>query len=81
MTADVLIFGPAAQAAHADRVAVRLPAAATARDVLAALADQHPRLRFALPAARLAVNHRFAQEAAPVRPGDELALIALVGGG
>ena len=57
------------------------PERATVAGVLASLAEQHPSLRFALPGARLAVNRAFASGDAPMAPGDEVALIALVGGG
>lgn len=86
MTLDLLIFGPAAAAAGADRVSVRVPdepAGATAAAVLRAAADQHPALAdlAASRGARLAINHEFAAPHDRVRPGDELALIAMVSGG
>lgn len=81
MTIDVLIFGPAADAAGAPRVRVTPAERPTVASVLAALADQHPALGFALSGARLAVNRAFAPAEAPIAPGDEVALISLVGGG
>jgi len=88
MQVEVLLFGPAAMAAGADRVTVSMPErptggtdSATARDITAALIEQHPALRFALSAPRLAVNQKFASPDTVVRPGDEVALITLVGGG
>lgn len=80
----MLTFGAAAACAKAGRVTVTVGEGATVREVLAALAEQHRALRFALPnpdSGRLAVNHAFASGDHPVRPGDEVALITLVGGG
>ncbi len=81
MTVQVLVFGAIAAAANAHSVSVAVPSSPTVADVLAALAAEHPALRFALPSARLAINSAFAASTAAVGPGDELALIALVGGG
>ncbi len=78
---NVLLFGPAARAAGAASTRVRVPASATVRMVLDALAAQRPEIAFALSGARLAVNHAFAQPTAVVHPDDEVALIAMVSGG
>ncbi len=83
----VLIFGPAATRVGADFVNVTIePCGDNASPidaalVLAAIEAQHPALAFAVAGARLAVNQRFADPSTPVREGDEVALIALVGGG
>lgn len=77
----MLVFGAAAEAVGTDRVQVSVPDGASAGDVLAAMAAAHPQLGFALPGARLAVNHRFVPPETRVSSHDELALIALVGGG
>jgi molybdopterin converting factor small subunit len=84
MQVAVLIFGGAALTAKAERVTVDVGQAPTVRAVLAALHEQHPALRFALPpleSGRLAVNQTFAKGDHPIQPGDEVALITLVGGG
>jgi len=84
MEFEVRLFGPAAQAARADRVRVRWSTSdrrPSPRELLAALGEQHPAVGFALGSARLAVNHAFAAESSRVSPEDEVALIALVGGG
>ncbi len=81
MRVEVLLFGPAASAVGRDRVEVSAPEGATAGDVLGALGAQHPSLKGMVKAARLAVNQAFAGSDASVRSGDEVALIALVGGG
>ena len=78
---EVLLFGPAARAAGSATARVRVPDPATVRGVLQALAAQRPEIAFALPGARLAVNHAFVPADATVRPGDEVALIAMVSGG
>lgn len=77
------LFG-AATREKADRVIVVVGAEPTVKDVLRALHEQHPDLRFALPPAdtgRLAVNQSFARGDHPVKAGDEVALVTLVGGG
>lgn len=81
VTIDVLVFGAAHVCAKSDRVSVRIAQPATAADVLAALAAQHPQLAFTLSAARLAVNQSLAQPRTAVCALDELALISMVGGG
>jgi molybdopterin converting factor small subunit len=90
MRVEVLIFGAAAVSAKSDRVTVEVEGASTVRTVLAAMRAQHPTLRPALPPAdsgRLAVNQAFASGDHPIKPvsgaapGDEVALITLVGGG
>jgi molybdopterin converting factor small subunit len=84
MQVEVLIFGAASFGAKTDRVTVEVSAAPTVREVLAALHAHHPALKFALPppaSGRLAVNHSFARGDHAIRPGDEVALITLVGGG
>ncbi len=81
MEVTVLLFGPAAAAAGAGRVAVRMDGGATAADVLRGLAEQHPSLAAAVRGGRLAVNAAFVPEGTPVMAGDEVALIALVSGG
>ncbi|MBL8745742.1 MAG: MoaD/ThiS family protein [Phycisphaerae bacterium] len=81
MTVHVLIFGAAASAAGSDRVMVVVGDHPTVDEISAALAEQHPALRFALSAPRLAVNGAFAGRETVVAECDEVALITLVGGG
>ncbi|MBL0870864.1 MAG: MoaD/ThiS family protein [Phycisphaerales bacterium] len=88
MRVEVLLFGPAGAAVNSDRVAVEVaecePGVCTVREALQALQAQHPALRSAIGTierARLAVNHQYASAETKIRPGDEVALIALVGGG
>ncbi len=81
MRVEVLLFGPAASAVGRDRVEVTAPDGATAGEVLGALGGQYPALQEMSRGARLAVNQAFARSEGVVREGDEVALIALVGGG
>lgn len=81
MEIDVLLFGPASDAAGADRVRLSLHEGCSAADALAILAERQPRLRPFVECGRLAVNHAFAPPATLLRPGDEVALIAMVSGG
>lgn len=84
MELEVLLFGAAANGAGSDRVRVTVDDAPTVRQVLAAMRSQHPALAFALPdadAGRLAVNQVFAGPEQRIQPGDEVALVTLVGGG
>lgn len=80
MRCDVLLFGPAARMAGRERITVDARGT-TVRDVLAAIALGHPELAPALGAARLAVNHAISSPETTITPGDEVALIALLGGG
>ena len=77
----VLLFGPAAQAMGARHAEVQVALPTTVGILLGELAMQHQSLAFALPSARLAVNHAIAARDSAVCAGDELALIALVDGG
>jgi|GEM_PF-474953 len=79
MRVEVRLFGPERAAAGRDTVAVDLAESATAGDVLAAVGEACPGL--SLAAARLAVNHEFAEPARAIASGDEVALIGLVSGG
>ncbi len=83
MVVQVLLFGGMARAAGKGLVAVELDGfqAPSVRQVLEALGEQHAVLRFALGTARLAVNGKFASDGDTVSASDEVALIALVGGG
>lgn len=83
MEIETLLFGPAADAAGADRITLSLPERATVGDALAAIGRDYPALAPAVQGAggRLAVNHEYAGADHPLAPGDEVALISLVSGG
>lgn len=51
------------------------------QDLLDAVKTAHPELEPVLPAVRVAVNQRFAEDDQPIGPSDELALIPPVSGG
>lgn len=75
----MLLFASWAEALGASSVRLSLPTDARVRDVLAA-AEARAGGR-ALPRPVVAVNHRYAKPDAPVRAGDEVALIPPVAGG
>lgn len=81
MQVTVLLFGPQATLAGTREITVE-PAEPTAGSVLAALATAAAEpLVGSLGTSRLAVNHEFAEDTHPIRPGDEVALIGMVSGG
>lgn len=83
MMLDVQLFGPLAEAASGRVLRIDLPGttAVNAARVVARLAEVHPRLRPMLAGARLAVNCQYAGPEDPILESDQLALIAMVGGG
>ena len=82
MHVTVKLFGPLAQAAGCQEVAVEVNGPnATCRTVREALAAAHSGLAPLMAACPLAVNHRYAHEEQVVAGGDEVALIGLVSGG
>lgn len=82
MRVEVLLFGPQAAMAQADRIAINLDSAtATAGQVLSALRQAAPTLAPSLDTSRLAVNHAYAYADDPITRDDEVALIGMVSGG
>jgi molybdopterin converting factor small subunit len=82
MSIEVLLFGPAAEAAKTDRLPVPIEAApVTCVELRQQLAAQVPALSKYLPSSRFAVNHSFVSDTHAIQPGDEVALIGLVSGG
>ena len=81
MVFRVLIFGSLAREISCASIAVDVPDNASVRDVNEALAVRYPHKSAFFRAARLAVNHAFQPTGAPLRAGDEIAVIELVGGG
>ena len=81
MRLQVLLFGPAANAAGARSIEVNLPAPATVANLRTAIGAAHPALEKFLPPSRLAVNHEFAAEDRVLQESDEIALIGMVSGG
>ena len=74
MVVSVRLFAGLRERAGRDRVAVELPEGATVADLLAAM-DVAPR------SCVVAINREYADEAQPVRAGDEVALVPPVSGG
>jgi len=81
MTVRVLLFAGLRERLRSDGADVQMPAQATVRDLLAALAEQHPGLRELLPPCRVAVNQEFVGLDHPVAETDEVAVIPPVSGG
>jgi len=82
MTIDVLLFGPAAQAAKTNRLPVPVPDQPIAiADLRTRLAQAAPALQTFLSASRFAVNHALVDDQHTVTSADEVALIAMVSGG
>jgi molybdopterin converting factor subunit 1 len=80
-TVRVRLFARARDLAGADVLEVALPPGATVADLRARLAADCPALRPLLPRAAVAVNEDFADDAAAVAPGADVALIPPVSGG
>ncbi len=81
MEVQVRLFGPSADALGAAHVTVRVEGEVTCLTLRTALGRDVPALTPYLDAGRFAVNHAFARESQRIRPGDEVALIAMVSGG
>lgn len=81
ITLSVLLFSVLRDKVGASEVEVHVVPPATARDVLDELARSYPVVGDYRQVARLAVNHEYVSESAPVTPGDEVAIITPVSGG
>jgi molybdopterin converting factor small subunit len=81
MTVRVLLFGAEAIAAGRGAVEVDLPAGQGCAHLRRAIVAACPALGALADQARFAINSEFAAFDAPIRPGDEVALIGLVSGG
>ncbi len=80
MRVRVKLFASYAEAAGTDELDIALPDGATAADCLAAIRRQPWAARLP-PSPALAINRRYARPDAPVREGDELAVVPPVAGG
>ncbi len=81
MKVRILLFGHESAAISRSHVELDLPAPATCHTLREHLAAAYPSLRPHLPAARFAINSRFAIPDQVIAPSDEIALIGLVSGG
>ncbi len=77
----VLLFAGLRERLRRDSVDVELPAGATARDLLAALAHDRPDLSASLSVCRVAVDHEFVAADHVIGEGSEVAIIPPVSGG
>lgn len=80
-TVHVLLFAGLREIAHAQTIAVEIGDLATARDLLAAIGQQHPALAPLLPPCRVALDHAFVRADEPVAGAREIAVIPPVSGG
>ena len=80
-TLNVLIFAGLREIARSDAVSVEIDANATAGDLLAAMADQHPALAARLQPCRVAVDQEFVPASHPLAGAREVAVIPPVSGG
>jgi sulfur-carrier protein len=81
MKATVKVFALARQLAGQETLAVDLPPGATVADLRGAIAAQHPALADLVAHALFAVNADYANDAAPIPAGADLACIPPVSGG
>lgn len=80
MRITLKLFAAMAEQAGACSLELHLPAGATVELVHTTLRQTHPQLPW-LPGTMLAVNQQYAQATAPLRDGDEVAVIPPVSGG
>ena len=81
MKITVLLFAQCRQAAGRDALELDIPEGGGTGALWPAIAGACPALLPFRATARVAVNHSFATGDAPLRPGDEVALIPPVSGG
>ena len=81
MRVRVQLFAVARQRAGRSVVEVEVPGGSTVADLKAALRDQVPDLAPVLPTARFALDAEYADDATPIPPGADVALIPPVSGG
>jgi molybdopterin synthase catalytic subunit len=81
MQVTVRLFATYREIVGSKELEVRLSDGATLRALLDALYTDHPRLKGYEETMLLAVNHEFAEPAARLREGDEVALMPPVSGG
>ena len=82
MKVAVRFFGPQASLVGSRELLVELQDdAATTAHLLARLGQVEPSLAPSLRHSRVAINHAFAADTQRISPGDEVALIGMLGGG
>ena len=81
ITVQVLFFGAARDAAHAEQVAFELPGTSTASTAREAILDKYPLLAQFGKSLLFAVNQEYAEADRQIHDGDELAIFPPVSGG
>ncbi len=81
MNVKVLFFGQLRELVGASEESVELPAGASVADLISHYQQRVPRLREFRPSLAVAVNQEYADAAAALRSGDEVAFIPPVSGG
>ena len=81
MLARIHLFAIARQRAGRAVIEIDLPEASTVADLRSRLRDAVPDLASILPTARFAVDAEYAEDARPILPDSEIALIPPVSGG
>lgn len=81
MQVTVRCFAGAREAVGQATFQMEVPEGTTAGDLLGRLASAHPRLQGVAPHLLLSVNREYVDRSAPLKPGDEVALIPPVSGG
>ena len=81
MNVDVRLFARARDLAGAERVLVELPASARVSDLREALSEQFPALRPLVPNLLVAIGTDYANDAAAINPGADIACFPPVSGG
>jgi len=81
MTVTVRLFASYREAVGARELSLELPDGTSVGQLLATLAERHPRLRDLARSATFAVNRQYVSADALLRPGDEVVLLPPVAGG
>mgnify|MGYP001038463078 CR=1 FL=1 len=81
MTITILLFAGLAEKANQREIRLTLPEQATVRDLLQAVAEQHPALSPLLNSCFVSVNREYATPDRVISASDEIALLPPVSGG
>ncbi|MDH4619665.1 molybdenum cofactor biosynthesis protein MoaE [Brevibacillus sp. AY1] len=81
MTITILLFAGLAERANQREIQLTLPEQATVRDLLKAVAEQHPALSPLLNSCFVSINHEYAAPDYIISANDEIALLPPVSGG
>ncbi|QRG66177.1 molybdenum cofactor biosynthesis protein [Brevibacillus choshinensis] len=81
MTVTILLFAGLAERANEREIRLTLPEQASVRDLLEAVAEQHPVLAPLLGSCFVSINHEYAASDRIIGKDDEIALLPPVSGG